>query len=228
MNTGVLEIEIDRPAATVGAGPVTSATARESAIAVHRGPGRPRDDALDEQIIDATLALIDAEEAVTVARIVELSGVSRAALYRRWPSSTAIVAAALDFGRVVPPDIPTDGDLRAGVVAVMVGDPASVTATGYSDVRFRHRIRLVMADRALQKAYWSSHVARRRVPLESAFRVGIERGILRADLDVEACFDAISGAAYHQIVVRGDRFEDSETKVRLHAAFDVIWRGMSA
>ncbi|MGV8881413.1 MAG: TetR/AcrR family transcriptional regulator C-terminal ligand-binding domain-containing protein [Rhodoglobus sp.] len=193
-----------------------------------RGPGRPRDEDIDGQLIDATLALIDAEEDVTVSRVVTRSGVSRAALYRRWPALTTLIAAALDMGRTVPPSIPRGDDLHSAVFAMFAGGAASQTAAGYSEARFRQRIRLVMADRDLQKAYWSSHVTRRRVPVEDALRVGIESGMLRADLDVEACFDAIAGAAYYQIVVRGDRFDEPATQARLKAALDVIWRGMLA
>ena len=200
----------------------------DAGAAVRRGPGRPRDEDIDGQIIAATLALIDAEEDVTVTRIVTRSGVSRAALNRRWPSLTALIAAALDVGRTVPPAVPTDGDLREAVFTALLGAPSSVTAAGYSEVRFRQRIRLVMGDRTLQKAYWNSHVSRRRVPIENAFRAGIERGILRADLDVEACFDAIAGAAYYQIVVRGDGMDAPGAGERLHAAFEVVWRGMQA
>jgi hypothetical protein len=148
-----------------------------------------------------------------------------------WPSLTSLIAAALDVGRVVPPDVPSGGDLRTAVLAAMFGEPggaASVAAVGYSEARFRQRIRLVMADRALQQAYWSSHVARRRVPMERALQAGIDQGVLRADLDVGACFDAIAGAAYYQVVVRGDRMEAPETRERLRAAFDVVWRGMLA
>ncbi|MGF6824638.1 AcrR family transcriptional regulator [Microbacterium sp. ZKA21] len=203
-------------------------TTTDAGAAVRRGPGRPRDEDIDGQIIAATLALIDAEEDVTVTRIVTRSGVSRAALYRRWPSLTALIAAALDVGRTVPPAVPTDGDLREAVFTALLGAPSSVTAAGYSEVRFRQRIRLVMGDRTLQKAYWNSHVSRRRVPIENAFRAGIERGILRADLDVEACFDAIAGAAYYQIVVRGDGMDAPGARERLHAAFEVVWRGMQA
>ena len=203
-------------------------TTPDARTAVRRGPGRPRDEDIDGQIIAATLALIDAEEDVTVTRIVTRSGVSRAALYRRWPSLTALIAAALDVGRTVPPAVSMDGDLREAVFTALLGAPSSVTAAGYSEVRFRQRIRLVMADRTLQKAYWESHVSRRRVPIENAFRAGIERGTLRPDLDVEACFDAIAGAAYYQIVVRGDGMDAPGARERLHAAFEVVWRGMQA
>lgn len=203
-------------------------TTVDAGAAVRRGPGRPRDEEIDGQIIAATLALIDAEEEVTVSRVVERSGVSRAALYRRWPSLTMLIAAALDVGRTVPPPMDAEGDLYAAVVGAVFGDSASVTASGYSEVRFRHRIRLVMGDRALQRAYWRSHVSRRRVPIEEALRRGIERGILRADLGVEACFDAMAGVAYYQLVVRGSRFEDHDSQARMKAALDVIWRGMLA
>ena len=192
-----------------------------------RRPGRPRDEELDGQIVAAALELIDAEQEVTVARVVARSGVSRAALYRRWPSLTTLVAAALDVGRRVPDAVAPGGDLRETLIALLAGE-SSITDFDRTEARFRQRIRLVMADRQLQRAYWISHVSRRREPIEAAIRDGIARGELRSDLDVEACFDAFAGAAYYQFVVRGDRFADPATRQRLRAAFDVTWRGMLA
>lgn len=183
---------------------------------------------MDPQIVAAVLELIDAEEEVTVSRVVERSGVSRAALYRRWPSLTTLIAAALDVGRTVPPELPVGGDLRETLFTSLIGSPTSISPSGYSEARFRQRIRLVMADRALQRAYWESHVSRRRGPVERALRSGIERGILREDLDVEAAFDAIAGAAYYQSIVRGEPLESADTRRRLAAAFDITWRGMAA
>ena len=207
---------------------MTIAPAASAGVAVRRGPGRPRDTDMDPQIVAAVLELIDAEEEVTVSRVVERSGVSRAALYRRWPSLTTLIAAALDVGRTVPPELPVGGDLRETLFTSLIGSPTSISASGYSEARFRQRIRLVMADRALQRAYWESHVSRRRGPVERALRSGIERGILREDLDVEAAFDAIAGAAYYQSIVRGDPLESADARRRLAAAFDITWRGMVA
>lgn len=203
---------------------------REAGAAVRRRPGRPRDEEIDGQIVTATLEIIDAGEEVTVSRVVARSGVSRAALYRRWPSLTMLIAAALDVGREVPPEYPVDADLHEILLAGLGlgADGVAPSAPGYSEARFRQRIRLVMADRALQKTYWQSHVSRRRVPLQNALRTGIARGELRADLDVEACFDAIAGVAYYQLVVRGDRVSDPAVVERMRAAIEVIWRGMVA
>lgn len=200
----------------------------DAGAAVRRRPGRPRDEEIDGQIVAATLEIIDAGDEVTVSRVVERSGVSRAALYRRWPSLTLLIATALDVGREVPPEYPDDADLRE-VLLTGLGlgaDGVAPSAPGYSEERFRQRIRLVMSDRALQKTYWESHVSRRRVPLQNALRTGVARGELRSDLDVEACFDAIAGVAYYQLVVRGDRVSDPAVVVRMRAAIEVIWRGM--
>lgn len=206
-------------------------TQTDAGTARRRGPGRPRDEEIDGQIVAATLAVIDAGEDVTVARVVARSGVSRAALYRRWPSLTMLIAAALDVGRAVPPEFPEGADLHEILVSGLgLGEDSGVAASapGYSEERFRQRIRLVMADRALQKAYWQSHVSRRRVPMHNALRAGVARGELRADVDVEACFDAIAGMAYYQLVVRGERIDDPAVIARLRAGIEVIWRGMIA
>ncbi|GGR23172.1 TetR/AcrR family transcriptional regulator C-terminal ligand-binding domain-containing protein [Agromyces mediolanus] len=211
--------------------PLVAPPAAASTGAAHRrGPGRPRDEELDGQLVAATLALIDAGEEVTVGRVVARSGVSRAALYRRWPSLTTLIAAALDVGREVPPEV---GDAVGLHELLLTGlglgaDGVAPSAPGYPEARFRQRIRLVMADRALQRAYWTSHVARRRVPLERALAAGVARGELRADLDVEAAFDAIAGVAYYQLVVRGERIDEPAVVARMRAAIELIWRGMRA
>ena len=207
---------------------MTLSTAGPAGVAVRRGPGRPRDVDIDPHVISAVLTLIDTETDVTVARVVETSGVSRAALYRRWPSLTTLIAAALDVGRTVPPEIPLGGDLRETLFTALIGSPTSIDANGYSEARFRQRIRLVMADRELQQAYWDSHVSRRRAPVERALRAGVARGTLRADLDVDAAFDAIAGAAYYQSIVRGEPLDSDARSRRLAAAFEITWRGMLA
>ncbi|WP_411374520.1 TetR/AcrR family transcriptional regulator [Arthrobacter sp. MPF02] len=194
-----------------------------------RGPGRPRNEGLDGQVLAAALELIDAKEEVTAARIVERSGVSRAALYRRWPSLTALTAAALDVGREMPPAIPAGGNLREAVMdALLGGATAGSGPVDYPEERFRQRIRLAMSDRSLQRMYWTSHVSRRRAPIVNALRAGIEEGELRPDLDPDACFDLIAGVFYYQLVVRGESFDGPATRGRCRAALDVAWQGMVA
>lgn len=81
-----------------------------------RGRGRPRDEAIDERVIVATLELL-AEEgfaATTMTAVARRAGVGTAALYRRWSSRTELVENAVFPGF---PDFVLDptGDLRADV-----------------------------------------------------------------------------------------------------------------
>ena len=182
------------------------------------------------QILEAVLALIDAGEPVTVGRVVTGSGVSRAAIYRRWPSLTHLIAAALDLGRTVPGPLALghgEEGAREAILGALLGGYDSVLA-GYTERRFRQRIALAMADRTLQRAYWESHVSRRRVSLESAIEEAIRRGILRRDLDPAVCFDLLAGVVYYQLVARGESFTESATLERCRAAFEIAWRGMLA
>jgi hypothetical protein len=129
-------------------------------------------------------------------------------------------------GRDVPAPIPADGDLRESIFAALLGATTEAAPTDYPEERFGQRIRLMMADRELRKAHRSSHVSHRRIPIESALRAGTEQGVLLPGLDPEACFDLIAGVFHYQLVLRGDRLEDEDTRARCRAALDVARRGM--
>lgn len=204
---------------------VTSAGLEQDRSDRARAPGRPRAEGHDERILDAVLGLIDRDEAVTVNAVVEASGVSRAALYRRWPRMVDLIAAALDRGRANL-SLDLSGDIKEAIVVVMFGDQAAVRGTGYSERRFRKRLALVMANPDLQRAYWASHVRRRREGITLALRTAVARGVLRDDIDVESCIDAINGVFYYQSVVRGCGFDDPDAIRRCREAFEVVWRGM--
>ncbi|AWH92491.1 TetR/AcrR family transcriptional regulator [Dietzia lutea] len=191
------------------------------------GPGRPRAEGHDERIIEATLRLIDRGEPVTVNAVVAGSGVSRAALYRRWPSLTGLIADALDHGRVVPEFDPT-ADLRTTMTSMLFDRQVEARGVDYPLGRFRKRLELVMADPDLQRAYWESHARRRRESTLAALEAGVERGELRPDLDLDACLDALLGVFYYQAVVRGSGMDDPDARHRCRQAFETVWRGMAA
>lgn len=191
------------------------------------GPGRPRVEGHDQRIIEATLRLIDQDLPVTVSAVVAESGVSRAALYRRWPSITALLADALDHGRATPEFDPT-ADLKGTLMAMLFERQAESRGTEYTRRRFRKRLELVMADQELQWAYWESHARRRRQRIVEALRAGVDRGELRADLDVDASLDAMLGIFYYQSVVRGTGTDDPESLRRCRQAVEIVWRGMQA
>src|SRR5688500_17273048 len=62
-----------------------------------RGRGRPRREGADDEILGVKLAMLreSGYGALTVDTVAELAGVAKTTLYRRWPSKSALVAAAL-------------------------------------------------------------------------------------------------------------------------------------
>lgn len=191
------------------------------------GPGRPRRPGHDEKILEATLRLIDTDRRITVNAVVEESGVSRAAVYRRWSSMTDLIASALDQGRATPV-IDTDGDIKSALIEVLYTRTTVSQTLGetYTTRRFRKRLELMMSDQDLQRAYWRSHVAPRRASPIEALKIARDRGEIRADVDVEAALDAMYGAFYYQIVVRGENLSEDRTLDRCIEAFELIWAGM--
>ena len=194
------------------------------------GPGRPRDAELDALILDAAVGLLDSGAEITVTKVVERSGVSRAAIYRRWPSITALTAAALDVGRTSYPEVRPSDNLRDALMETLMPpqDTSSAMVRGYPTHRFHQRLKLMIDNPELRRAYWESHVAKRRAPLESTLQESVTEGLLRPDLDVAACVDALAGVVYYQLVVRGEDLYDADTRARVSRAFDTIWHGMLA
>ncbi|QIM19797.1 TetR/AcrR family transcriptional regulator [Leucobacter coleopterorum] len=179
---------------------------------------------LGERVLEAVSQLLESGETISVRRVVETSGVSKAAIYRRWPGVTELIAAALDRGRT-PYGISLSGDLLENLLEALLSDDAEA---GYSEERLRTRLRLSLVDRELQQTYWTHHITRRRAGLLELLREGVARGELRADLDFDACSDLMTGVFYYQIVVRGDSLSESATRDRCQAALRVVWRGMLA
>ena len=78
--------------------------------------GRPRHPEIDDQVLDATLAVLSEEgfAATTIAAVARRSGTHSSAIYRRWPSRIALIEEAVfpgfDEMRISP-----TGDLRGDV-----------------------------------------------------------------------------------------------------------------
>jgi AcrR family transcriptional regulator len=194
-------------------------------LRIERRPGRPRDTGMRDRVLRATVDLLaEMRWPITVADVVERSGASRAAIYRRWDSFDALLAEALDVGRA-PVMVREDLPLHEALVETYLGEEHT-RGIAETERVIRRRVWLSLANPALQRQYWRAHVARRRVPVARALARGVESGWLLADLDIDAAIDLLSGIFYYQIVTRGVSLADSETRARVADAFEIVWRGM--
>jgi len=151
-----------------------------------RGPGRPRDPAAERAIIAATLELLAAEgyDGVRVAQVARRAGVSKATMYRRWPSKTRLVVAAL---RTTPPLGPVDtGSLRDDLEALLCQFLAIVESTPVAEL-----LAALAGERRRDPSLASildPFVRERTRPLVEALQRAVARGEIppTADLDLAA------------------------------------------
>lgn len=188
-----------------------------SAVRARHRLGPHRDPAVDEAVLAATRELlVEAGYAgTTVDGIARRAGVSRPAIYRRWPSKALLVHEAVFPANAVElPQAASFADEVArhvrATIAVFSSAAARAAIPGLI-VEMRHdpALRELLAARIEQEA--------RRRFVEDVVARAVAAGEVRADLDADTVFDAITGAVLVATTVRDvddlDRFADALTLI---------------
>jgi AcrR family transcriptional regulator len=83
-----------------------------------RRRGRPRREALDEELLDAALAEMSRSgyARMNVEAVAARAGTTKPTLYSRYPSKAALATAALEHMRLRTPRPPLSGDVRRDLV----------------------------------------------------------------------------------------------------------------
>jgi len=166
-----------------------------------RRPGRPRSERARRAILQAAAdLLLDAGTArVSMDAVAERAGVSKATIYRWWPSKEMLaVDALLEWAAAGRPARDT-GSLR--------GDLLALVQPWVREIRRRPFGRVIAAliteahsDPKFAQVYRARFVEQRRVPMRAAFERAIARGEVGADLDLEVALDLIYGPLYHRLL----------------------------
>lgn len=165
--------------------------------------GRPRSDAANTAILEASIALIRdiGFDAVTMEGIAARAGVGKATIYRRWTSRELLVAEAIrHITQLMPvPDTgTTEGDLHAVMRGTMRMYQDSASAALLSGL-----VAAMARSPVIAQAVRSGFVATRRAAMREVLERGMARGDLRDDLDVEVALDMLSGPLLLRLLVTG-------------------------
>ncbi|WP_205326804.1 TetR/AcrR family transcriptional regulator [Glycomyces sp. YM15] len=145
--------------------------------------GRPRSEAVSQAILEATLDLIAEHENisdVSVEGVAELSGVSKASIYRRWSSKEELIAAAIESIKAPLPDSMPRTSLRDDLIHM---GHSMTRSFGARDTKVVKCMMLAMKD----PEYVRHHdrlVERRRKFVRDTLAYWAERGQVRPDLDL--------------------------------------------
>ncbi len=166
-----------------------------------RPPGRPRSERARRAILQAANELLEGEglAAVTMEAIAERAGVSKATVYRWWPNRAAVVMDG--FLPTVSSEVPfphtghAREDIRLHMRRLTEAFGGQIGRTVAA------LIAEGQADPELAEALRSRWLLVRRAEAREILELGIERGELREDLDLEAAVDILYGPIYYRLLV---------------------------
>ncbi|MFJ6672461.1 TetR/AcrR family transcriptional regulator [Actinosynnema sp. NPDC091369] len=174
--------------------------------------GRPRSADIDRALTQATLDLLReiGFDALTLDAVASRAGVSRPALYRRWPTKLHLVAHVL-LTDVVPLADPDTGSAREDLLRL-----AKALVGGLSWV-----VLAVHAEARRVPGLVDGFLAERHALVDEVVRRGVARGELRAGVDPELVRDLLFGPlVYHWLATDETRPPEE--------LFDLVWPLLSA
>lgn len=180
-------------AAVVAEGPTASG-------AVRRKRGRPRDPEADHRILAAASALLLERgfDTMTVDEVASRARVGKATVYRRWAKKEDLAVAAMSQLYKVQMPIPDTGSFREDVrqsyrdTIRFANSPAGAAFLRATVVECARDPRIA--------ALYRTASAEITVSAAQMYQRGIERGEVRADVNVEFASTLLGGVLAHRII----------------------------
>ncbi|HEX6312254.1 MAG TPA: TetR/AcrR family transcriptional regulator [Acidimicrobiia bacterium] len=177
-------------------------TVETDAVAGRR-PGRPRSTTADQAILDAALELF-AElgyEGLSVEAVAGRAEVSKATIYRRYPSKSDLVIAACTAVSDQVREPADTGSLR-GDVEVIVGNICRMLTTTVNGRLLPQMVAEAARNPEFKAAKEEFVARRRRVCLEALGRAA-DRGEISSAVDVESFADLVTAPLFYRHLVSG-------------------------
>ena len=192
-----------------------------------RRPGRPREQRADKAIIDAPLEIFADEgyHALSMEAVAARAEVSKATIYRRWPGKRELVIDALATMNDGFPKVPELGEKSTRDWLLMaLRYLANRDSTSLAGRIMPRMMTYSISQPDLYAEYFERVITPRRQWLRTVLEHGIERGELRADLDVEVASVAISApAVLHAKGMGQPQLTDFPERL-----LNVLWPGLRA
>lgn len=180
-----------------------------------RGPSltpRPRVEGdREDEILDATLQLLRevGYDRLTMDAVARRARASKATLYRRWESKPSLVVDAMVRAKQAPvTDEHDTGSLRGDLVSTFCGahGMAHSDATGL----LGSVVTALASDPEFALRFREAFIAPKIAVSRAIYTRAIERGEIRADLDIDLIAPALAGILLHRSFVMGVVADDSD------------------
>jgi AcrR family transcriptional regulator len=174
---------------------------KEPAISAPAQRGRPRSERSHRAILEAANQILEERGFVdlTMDEVAQRGGVSKATIYRWWPTKGMLVFEAFTANFLARQPTPDTGSLRGDLLAALRSWIRTVkgTVTGRTLVAL---IAEVQRDPDLAEIWRERFVTRVRSQHRLMLDRAIGRGEVPADTDPDVILDLIFGSAYHRLL----------------------------
>jgi len=192
--------------------------------APERPRGRPRSAIADKAIRDAAVDLFAERgfEGFSVEDVADRAGVSKATVYRRYPSKVDLVVEAGSCLATDELTFPDTGNLRddvRGLARSLVNAFKNTRAGKMMPVMTFERRRYPELD-----AGYRRFLADRKARTREVLRRGIDRGELPPDTDVAVMSSMLVGPIFHRLMITQEPMNDAF----VDALVDALLRGFGA
>jgi AcrR family transcriptional regulator len=192
-----------RPAPPAGpAAAPRTATRAASETTAGATRGRPRSEKAHKAILDAAAELLLARglAAVSMDAVAERAGVSKATIYRWWPTKERLALDALYTEWAAARPHPRDtGTLRGDLLSLLRPWARLASSRPYGRV-IAALITEAQTDPVFAAEYRQHVVEPRRDQARAIFRRAIDRGEIAPDTKVEVALDVLYGPLYHRLL----------------------------
>jgi len=158
---------------------------------------------------------------MSVERVASEAGVGKTTIYRRYASKEELAVAAVgilrdDFG---PP--PNTGNTRTDIIQIIVQNQVALEhGPGFAIIGA-----LLVEERrnpALLELFRERIIRPRKDEAVMVLQRGVDRGEIRADVDLEVAVHAMVGAMFARHILG-----DLESIKRIEETVDIVWTGLA-
>jgi len=191
--------------------------------------GRPRSEKAHKAILEAAAELLLARglAAVSMDAVAERAGVSKATIYRWWPTKETLALDALYNEWASVPPARVTGSLRGDLLSLLRPWVRLASSRPYGRV-IAALITEAQTDPAFAREYRARFVEPRRDQARAIFRRAIERGEIPASTKIEVALDLLYGPLYHRLLHGHAPLNDRFARDVIDTALDGITPAQAA
>jgi AcrR family transcriptional regulator len=191
--------------------------------------GRPRSEKARVAILEAAAELLldRGLSAVSMDAVAERAGVSKATIYRWWPTKETLALDALfnEWAAATPATRDT-GSLRGDLLALLRPWARLAGSRPYGRV-IAGLITEAQTNPEFGAEYRSRFVEPRRGQAREVFRRSVERGEIPADTKIEVAIDLLYGPLYHRLLHGHAPLSDRFVRDVVNTVVDGIMHGQA-